>query len=199
MSHFATEDLAILRALPDMAVVAPSDPWQAFDLTKQLYARGGPSYLRLDKGKAGLPADGPPTVLGKVRTVREGDAAVIFATGAILSEALAAAATLAEEGVEVRVVDVHTIKPFDAEGVCAAARTSGIVVTVEEHSIVGGLGGAVAEACLEGGVGVRGFRRIGLADRFPSVVGDQDYLRAHYGMDRHAVIATLRALLNGSG
>ncbi|MDB5703910.1 MAG: transketolase [Sphingomonas bacterium] len=198
MSHFATEDLAILRALPDMTVVAPSDPWQAFELTKQLYARGGPSYLRLDKGSAGLSPDGPPVELGRIRQVREGGDAVIFATGAILGEALAAAETLAEQGVGVRVVDVHTIKPFDAAGVCGTARTSGVVVTVEEHSIVGGLGGAVAEACLEGGVAMRGFRRVGLADCFPSVVGDQDYLRAHHGMDRHAIHAALRGLLDGS-
>lgn len=197
MSHFATEDLAIMRVLPEMTMVVPSDPWQAFELTKQLYARGRPSYLRLDKGTAGLPPG--PVELGKVRQVRDGGDGVIFATGAILGEALAAAETLTAEGAAVRVIDVHTIKPFDTQGVCAAARTSGIIVTVEEHSIIGGLGGAVAEACLEGGVPVLGFRRIGLADCFPSVVGDQDYLRAHYGMDRHAITAALRALLQAHG
>jgi transketolase len=115
VSHFATEDLAIMRSLPGMTVVAPSDPWQAFELTMQLHARGGPAYLRIDKGSAGLP---PGEVeLGKVREVRSGHDAVLFATGGILSEGLAAAETLMTEGIDVRVVDVHTVKPLDVEGV----------------------------------------------------------------------------------
>jgi transketolase len=193
MSHFATEDLAILRALPEMVVVAPSDPWQAYALTRQLHARGGPTYLRLDKAQAGLPEG--EVVLGKVRTVRDGADAVIFAVGGILGEALAAAEMLSRDGISVRVVDVHTLKPFDVEGVCAAARACAYVVTLEEHSVVGGLGGAVAEACLEAGVAVRGFARVGLNDLYPSEVGDQQHLRAHYGVDRHAVAARLRAML----
>jgi transketolase len=192
MSHFATEDLAILRALPDMTVVAPSDPWQAYELTRQMHARGGPGYLRLDKASAGLPPG--EVTLGKVRVVREGDDAVIFAVGGLLGEALAAADLMAEDGVFVRVVDVHTLKPFDAEGVRAAARACPHVLTLEEHSIIGGLGGAVAETLLEGGVAPRGFARIGLADLYPSEVGDQAHLRAHYGVDRHAVVARLRAM-----
>jgi transketolase len=194
MSHFATEDLAILRALPEMAVVAPSDPWQAYALTRQLHARGGPGYLRLDKGKAGLPTG--PVELGKAREVRGGSDAVIFAVGAILGEALAAAEDLVEDGVSVRVVDVHTLKPFDAEAVCAAARVCGFVLTLEEHSVIGGLGGAVAEACLEGAVSVAGFRRIGLPDVYPTEVGDQAYLRARYGLDRTAIAAAVRAMLH---
>lgn len=193
MSHFATEDLAILRALPEMVVVAPSDPWQAYALTRQLYERGGPTYLRLDKGQAGLPEG--VVKLGKVRQVREGADAVIFATGGILGEALAAADMLESEGVGVRVIDVHTIKPLDVDGICAAVRACPFVVTLEEHNVIGGLGGAVAEACLEGGVSVRGFKRIGLGDCYPGVVGDQSYLRAHYGMDRHAVALGLRSML----
>jgi transketolase len=197
MSHFATEDLAILRALPNMTVVAPSDPWQAFELTKQLHARGGPTYLRIDKDKAGLPEDPASVVVGKARQVRDGSDAVIFAIGAILGEALAAAETLAGEGIEARVVEVHTLKPFDAEAVVAAASECGVVVTVEEHNILGGLGAAVAEACLEAGAKVSGFRRIGLRDEFPSVVGDQKYLRARYGMDAASIVAAVRSARNG--
>ena len=193
MSHFATEDLAILRALPGMCVVAPSDPWQAYELTRQLHAQGGPAYLRIDKGSAGI-APGP-IQLGKVRQVRDGDDLVIFATGGILGEAMAAAAMVAERGISVRVVDVHTLKPLDAEGVCAAARDIGRVITVEEHVVTGGLGGAVAEACLEGGVAVTAFRRIGLEGRYPEIVGDQAYLRAHFGMDRAAIAAAIGKML----
>lgn len=193
MSHFATEDLAVLRALPELTVVAPSDAWQAHALTHQLHARGGPAYLRLDKGAAGLPKG--EVELGKARTVREGNDAVIFATGSILGEAVAAADELALEDRRVRVVDVHTLKPFDVETVCAAAEECGTVLTLEEHNVVGGLGGAVAEACLEQGVPIRKFRRLGLPDVYPSVVGDQQWLRAHFGLDGSSVAAQLRTLL----
>lgn len=193
MSHFATEDLAILRALPGMTVVAPSDPWSAYALTRQLHARGGPAYLRVDKARTGLP-EGMVT-LGKARQVRDGTDAVVFATGGILSEALAAADRLVTEGLSIRVIDIHTLKPLDAEAILTAASACGHVVTLEEHGVIGGLGGAVAEVCLEGGVALRGFRRMGIGDRFPTIVGDQHFLRAHHGLDAPAVASVLRAML----
>lgn len=199
MSHFATEDLAILRALPNMTVVAPSDPWQAHELTRQLHARGGPAYLRLDKDKAGLPEAPGEIVIGKARRVRDGSDAVIFSTGAILVEALAAADTLAAEGISVAILDIHTIKPIDAEAIASAARQCGVVVTVEEHNIVGGLGSAVAEVCMDAGANVRAFRRIGLRDEFPSVVGDQRYLRRAYGLDAPAIEAAVRSAVAEAG
>jgi transketolase len=197
MSHFATEDLAILRALPGMTVVAPSDPWQAAELTRQMYAKAGPAYLRIDKDKAGLPEAPGEVTLGKVRVVREGRDATVFTTGAILVEALAAADVLAGEGIELTLVDVHTIKPFDAAGVVAAAQKTGRVVTLEEHTIIGGLGSAVAEALLDAGVALSGFRRMGVADIYPSIVGDQRYLRAAYGLDANALALAVRELLGG--
>lgn len=199
MSHFATEDLAILRALPGMTVVAPSDPWQAFELTKQMYARGGPSYLRIDKDQAGLPAAPEDVALGKVRIVREGRDATVYTTGAILVEALAAAERLAAEGIELTLVDVHTIKPLDVEGVVAAANLTDIVLTLEEHTVIGGLGAAIAEVLLEEGAAPRVFRRMGVADLYPSVVGDQRYLRRAYGLDADALIAAVREALSRNG
>ena len=199
MSHFATEDLAILRALPNMTVVAPSDPWQAVELTRQMYAKAGPAYLRIDKDKAGLPEAPGDVTLGKVRVVREGGDATVFTTGAILVEALAAAEVLAGEGIELTLVDVHTIKPFDAEGVVAAAQATGIVVTLEEHTVVGGLGSAVAEALLDAGAAPRAFRRMGVQDLYPTVVGDQRYLRREYGLDSVALAAAVRGLIGRNG
>jgi transketolase len=193
VSHFATEDLAVLRAIPELTVVSPSDAWQAHALTHQLHALGGPSYLRLDKGAAGLSE--VPIEIGRARTVRNGTDAVIFATGSILGEGFAAAHDLASEGRSVRVVDIHTLKPFDTESVCEAADACKTVVTLEEHVVNCGLGGAVAEACLEGGAAVTAFRRMGLPDVFPSIVGDQAWLRAHFGLDRTTVADTVRALL----
>ncbi len=195
MSHFATEDLAILRTLPGMTVVAPSDPWQAKQLMEQIGAQGGPAYVRIDKGAAGM-APGP-VELGRIREILRGDDVAIFAIGAILGEARTAAEQLGREGISASLHDVHTLKPLDAAGICEAAARCGLVVTVEEHSIVGGLGSAVAEACLEGGAAPRGFRRIGLRDGYPDVVGDQAYLRARHGMDATAIAATVRALVAG--
>jgi transketolase len=193
VSHFATEDLAIMRTLPGMTVVAPSDPWQAYELTRQLHERGGPAYLRIDKSMAGLPAG--EVELGKVRVVRDGDDAVIFATGGILAEAVAASDQLRVEGSSVRVVDVHTIKPLDEEAIHASARDCGHVLTLEEHVVAGGLGGAVAEICLEAGITVKSFQRLGLRDEFPDVVGDQAYLRERYGLSAvHIASATRRAI-----
>ena len=161
VSHFATEDLAIMRALPGMTVVAPSDPWQACELTRQLYERGGPAYLRIDKGSAGLPRG--DVELGKVRQVRGGGDAVIFASGGILAEAVAASDQLRAEGSAVRVIDVHTIKPLDIDAIAACVRDCGHVLTLEEHVVAGGLGGAIAETCLEAGIPVNSFRRLGIA------------------------------------
>ena len=196
MSHFATEDLAILRTLPEMMVVPPSDPWQAYELTRQMYATGGPQYLRIDKSFAGLPEG--LVELGKARQVRAGSDAVIFAIGGILGEAVAAAEVLAGEGVSVRVVEIHTLKPLDVEAICEAAAACGIVVTLEEHTVVGGLGGAVAEALMSGGVRVERFARLGLENSYPDVVGDQAYLRARHGLDRDGVTKSLRKALEYS-
>jgi transketolase len=193
MSHFATEDLSIMRSIPGMAVVAPSDPWMSYELTRQLHRTGRPAYLRIDKGLAGLPPS--PVELGKVRPVRDGTDGLVFAIGGILGEALAAAETVSSEGISIAVVDVHTLKPLDVEGVRCAARNHACIVTLEEHSVVGGLGSAVAEALLEGGMAPRKFRRLGLDDRFPEVVGDQAYLRRTYGLDREAVVGTFHEML----
>ncbi|MCE0506582.1 transketolase [Roseivivax sp. GX 12232] len=199
VSHFATEDLAILRALPNMTVIAPTDPWEAEELARQLPATPGPKYMRIDKGAAGLAPDPGSISLGRARRVREGADATVICVGGILSEALQAAEILAREGIELRVVGIHTLKPLDTEEVTGAARDTGGIVTLEEHSIIGGLGGVVAETLLEAGCAPGFFRRMGLHDIYPSVVGDQNFLRAEYGMDAAAVVATLRKALCRDG
>jgi transketolase len=195
ISHFATEDLAIMRALPGMTVVAPSDPWQAYDLTRQLHQRGGPAYLRIDKSMAGLPRG--DVELGKARVVRDGSDAVIFATGGILAEAVAASDRLRSDGTGLRVVDVHTLKPLDIDAIIASARECGHVLTLEEHIISGGLGGAVAESCLEAAISLKSFRRLGLRDEFPDVVGDQSFLRERYGMSAADIVRAVRQVVAG--
>lgn len=187
VSHFATEDLAILRALPNMTIVAPSDPWEAEELVRQMVDVRAPKYLRIDKGRAGLSPDTTAVKLGHARRVREGTDGTIICIGAILSEALKAADSLSVKGISLRILVIHTLKPLDVDSILAAAQETGGIITLEEHSIIGGLGGAVAETCLESGVVPGFFRRIGLNDTYPTIVGDQDFLRATYGMNAASV------------
>ncbi|GLI92644.1 transketolase family protein [Methylocystis echinoides] len=197
MSHFATEDLAIMRALPNMRVVAPTEKWEAQDLLRDLAQAKGPAYLRIDKDAGGMARRaGERATLGKARRVRDGADVTIIATGAILREALIAAERLSTQGVDCRIEAMHTIKPLDEAAILSAAAETGGVVTLEEHNRVGGLKGAVAETLLSAGARVGFFRSIALDDMFPTVVGDQLYLRARYGMDAAAVEATVLSALS---
>jgi transketolase len=110
-----------------------------------------------------------------------------------------AAEQLSALGIHCRVLSMHTLKPFDVDSVLRAAAETGGIVTVEENTVIGGLGGAVAEACLEGGVPPRRFHRIGMRDQFSVIVGDQAFLRRHYGMDAHAIVTTVKRLLGNAG
>lgn len=192
MSHHATEDLAVLRALPGITVVAPADPWEAEAATRNLARTAGVGYLRIDKTSA-RPTGRPQEtfVLGKARRLREGSDATLIATGGIVAEALKAADQLERLGRSVRVVSMHTVKPIDVHEILAAAKDTRGIVTIEEHNRVGGLGGAVAEVCFDNGVALDLFSRLGLKDEYTSIVGQQDYLRARYGLDAPAIVATV--------
>jgi transketolase len=198
MSHHATEDLAIMRAIPGITVVAPGCVWEVEEATDAIAAAPGVCYLRLDKSSAGRTnRPGEAFALGKIRTLREGTDVTLVATGGILAVALAASEALAAEGIQARVLSVHTLRPFDTETVFRASRETGGLITIEEHVVDGGLGGLVAETCLEAGVVPQAFHRIGLRAGFSSVVGSQDYLRTRYGMDAEAVVTRARAMVRG--
>jgi transketolase len=196
-SHHATEDLAVMRALPHMTVVAPGDQWETREATKALVATPGTCYLRLDKSSAPATVrSGDVFTLGKARTVREGSDITLAATGGILGAALEAADSLVEQGIACRVLSIHTIKPFDSEAIIRACKETGGIVTVEEHTIDGGLGSVVAETCLDAGVHPRVFHRVGLRAGFSSVVGGQDYLRREYGMDPATIARAVAELVS---
>lgn len=197
MSHHATEDLAVMRAIPDIDVLAPCCPWEVESITSALVERPGTAYLRLDKSSPGrTKKPGEAFELGKARTLREGTDLTIAAIGGIMEEALDAAAQLAEDGIECRVLAFHSLSPFDREAVVACCAETGGLLTVEEHQVSGGLAGAAAEASLEAGVTPTVFGRIGLQDTFSSVVGSQQYLRRRYELDSGAIERKARALLN---
>lgn len=195
MSHHATEDLSIMRALPNMIVVAPSGTDEVVGAMRALYKVSSPAYLRLDKSKIDFDDNLSPFELGKARVIREGDDLTLVAAGAILQEAVDAADMLSQDGINCRVLSMHTIKPLDSHAIRTAVLETGGIVTVEENTIVGGLGGAIAEICMEQKPRPLFFRRVGLQDTYSSVVGDQKYLRRHYHMDSKYLADTVKKLL----
>lgn len=197
VSHFATEDLAIMRALPGLTVVAPGDPVEVEQLLPQIVAHEGPVYLRLGRaGETALHHPDVEIVLGRLAPVRPGSDALLFTTGGMLPVALEAAERLAGDGVSAAVVSAHTLKPLDADGIAELAARYSVVVACEEHQVTGGLGGAVAEVLAERGISPR-FRRFGLTG-FPHSIGSQEYLRKANGLDGTALSALVASLYQGA-
>lgn len=194
ITHFAIEDIAMMRVLPHMKIVSPSGPREATVLMKEIIRLGGPAYVRLNKrGESDL-IDKVPE-FGKGMVVREGADVCIIATGTILAEALKAAEILAQKGISVEVVNMHTIKPLDEDLVRERALSRRLIVSLEEHSVLGGLGGAVAEVLAETN-GTAKFKRFGIMDEWPSVVGSQVYLRDAIGLSGEKVAAQIKQLLS---
>jgi transketolase len=197
-THHATEDLGVMRMLPNMIVVAPGDPVEAKAATRALVERDGPAYLRL--GKAGEPVvhDGPIDFeLGRAIRVRDGGDATLISTGGTLPLAVRAAEALAADGLEARIVSMHTLRPLDEVAVLDAARETEAVITIEEHSVVGGLGSAVAELLAETDGTRARFRRIGVPTQFSPRIGSQEYMLAENGIDVDGIRRTLGELLGG--
>jgi len=187
MSHHATEDLSILRALPGVTICAPGGRWETARALDALIDKPGAAYLRLERAGT-FDDDGVvPFELGKARELRSGDALTLIGIGGVMSEVVAAADELQSQGVSCRVLSMHTLRPLDADAILAAAGETGGIVTIEENTVQGGLGGAVAEVCLEADCRPRVFKRLGIGDQYTSTVGDQAYLRAEAGIDQPSI------------
>jgi transketolase len=179
-SHQSIEDLAIMRALPNMTVLCPADGPETAAAIRAVAAYQGPVYMRLGRSKVPVVFPGEfEFVIGRGSTLREGKDLTFITTGLMTAQALEAASILKEEGISARVLHLGTIKPLDVDLVLKAARETGAVVTAEEHSVVGGLGGAVCEVLCEGfPVPVE---RVGLRDVFGQS-GTAEELLVHYGL-----------------
>lgn len=193
MSHHATEDLAVMRSLPGMTVLAPADREEARAAVRAAVRRRGPCYIRLDKGGECPVHPGPLRQfgIGKALRLREGGDACIFAAGAVVSEAVRAAECLAGEGIRTSLYSFCSIKPADRETVLSCAERFSVIVTVEEHNRIGGLGSAVSEIVAECGAGTR-IVRLGVDDTYMKTAGSQAYLRGCCGIDSRAVAAAVR-------
>ena len=192
VSHQSTEDLAIMRALPDMVVVAPADLAEAGAATHAMIEHNGPVYYRcgykkepdLHKGKIDFK-------FGKGIIACEGGDVTLIGTGTVTYRAYQAAELLKKQGINARVVSMHTVKPIDKDLVIDCAKNTGGIVTVEEHQISGGLGSAVAEVLSEAGIGIP-FKRMGLQDSYVHIVGSHEWLLDKFGFSAENIAKTAK-------
>ncbi len=196
ISHHATEDLAIMRTIPGMIVIAPGDAWEMREATKALANKKGSGFLRIDKTTAkSLNFPGESFQIGKVRELIKGEKIAIISTGGILKEVLDATKILNKEDINPAIFSMHTLKPIDKLMLTKIGSKYKIIVTVEEHSILGGLGSAVAEFLMEQGLVPQYFLRVGLKDQFSCIVGSQEYLRDIYSLDAKSIANRIKDLL----
>lgn len=188
MSHHATEDIAIMRALPNVIVTAPADPVEAVCVTREIIKHQGTCYMRLGRGgeKNIHEKEIKDFKLGKAIKIEDGKKIAIFSTGAILDEAVKVREKLTKKNIECALYSFPTIKPLDVEVIEKYANQANLIVTVEEHNILGGFGSAVAEVLSENETKCK-LLRVGLNDTYSSVVGKQEYLREIYGLDAKAI------------
>ena len=191
-THHAIEDIALLRSIPGMTILSPADSNEAYRAVRAAAAIDGPVYIRLGflMGIDGYDAE---LRVGEAVTLREGDDLTVIATGGCVGSALTAHEALKADGIGARVLNMHTLKPIDRAAIERAARETGRVVTAEEHSVIGGLGGAVAEVMAELGVGR--LRRVGVRDVFCTEVEPYPELLRIHGLDAAGIEAAARALL----
>ena len=196
MSHHATEDIAVMRALPGVTCFAPGDPAEAEAVTRAAICTEGTCYIRLGRGSEprihGRPVTDwyPPAPL----TIRKGTDIALLSTGGILTQTEEASRILEQRGISAEVVSFPCFKPMDKDAVRRLADRFPILLTAEEHNVTGGFGSAVCEITAELGNGCRVFR-VGLKDRYTAVVGNQQYLREVYGMDAESIADRAEALI----
>lgn len=189
MSHHATEDLAMMRALPNMHVFCPSDAKEAVEVLRLANGIDGPCYIRLAKGKEpDLHADGARLDVRKIDTIQTGGKTAVISTGPILGEVLKAAANLEKDGIKIGIYNVVSIKPIDNLSIEKIAKEYEHIISLEEHNVMGGLGGVISEVIAD----MQGERaqltRMGLQDVYTSIVGSQEYLREYYGMSAQSIV-----------
>ncbi len=191
-SHQSIEDIGLMRLIPGMTVIVPADVNEARKATFALAEFQGPAYMRLARLATPVFEEDYPFEIGKANVLREGKDVAVFACGLMVNEALEAAKLLSAEGIEISVINVHTIKPIDAACVTEYAQKCGNVVTVEEHSVIGGLGDAVADVLM--GKVCCNFRKIGVNDQFGQSGKAADVLR-EYGLTADQIAARIKETL----
>jgi transketolase len=182
ISHFAVEDVALMRLLPNMTIFTPGDPYESKWATKQAYILKGPAYIRLTKsGSPVVHRDNPVIKVGKGLSVCVGRDITIFVSGSLLPMGQVITMSLLKVGIHAALISMPTIKPIDKDLILKEAKRTGKIVTLEEHSVIGGLGSIVAEVIAEEGLAVK-FYRFGVPDKFTAVTGSPEYLLQYNGL-----------------
>lgn len=192
-SHQTFEDISLMRNLPGMIVINPADAVSARKLLKQALDHDGPAYVRL--GRSGIPViydEAESIEIGKAKIIKEGKDVTIFATGVMVDSAIKAEKILKELGIDAEIIDIHTIKPIDKDAIISSARKTGKVVTAEEHSVIGGLGSAVAEVLAQNLPTKMAF--VGQQDTFGES-GKPDELRKKYGMTEEDIVSAVKGIM----
>lgn len=195
-THHGIEDIGILRTLANLIILCPGDPIETGLATEAALKHVGPVYLRL--GRAGEPnvhKTGPKFKIGKGIVIEEGKDITIIGTSNLLQRAMKVSSKLKQKGFSVRFISMHTIKPLDNTIVLESAKKSRAIFTLEEHSVIGGLGSAVAEVLAENKMGLI-FKRIGVPDRFSKVIGNQEYMRQENGLSIDQIIEQISSSLD---
>ena len=193
-SHQAIEDMALMRVIPGMTVVVPCDANETHRAVKAVADMKGPAYLRLARLPSPVFEEDMPFEIGKANVLKEGTEAVVFACGIMVATALECAKRLESEGISITVVNMHTIKPIDKDCILKYASGCNHVITVEEHSTIGGLGDAVGEVLLNNKCNVS-FKKIGVEDRFGQSGKPEDLLE-EYGLSEKQVYNQIKGVLN---
>ncbi|MBT3792050.1 MAG: transketolase [Rhodospirillales bacterium] len=196
-THHSCEDIAMLRTLPNMNILCPGDAMEVHACIRAAYAHDGPSYIRL--GKKGEPVihdEIPDLTIGQPLTIRDGKDVSILSVGTMLPTAMEASDILLKSGINAGVTSFHTVKPLNTDTLARAFDTCRLVVTLEEHSLIGGLGSAIAEWVVDQGGITTPLLRIGTPDKFFSEAGEQEYARERLGLDPASVAKTITAKLN---
>ena len=196
MSHHATEDLSIMRALPNLDVLVPGDDYEAKEATKAICENKRPTYLRLERGALNHDSQGIlPYEFGKARELASGSDLTILCSGGVTQVAIEAEKIMSRKGINLRVASLHTLKPIDEEYILDCAKNTGGIVTLEENNLIGGLGSAVCEVLMDSQVHPKTFSRLGLNDVYSSIVGTQEYLREQYNLDSSALVKVIKELI----
>lgn len=193
-THHGTEDLALTRALPNMIVMAPGDNREMEILLAESAHVDAPAYIRIGRHNRGIINKDSPVRIGQASIIREGEKIALLSTGNMLPVAYDYAIELEKSGHNPALISMHTLKPLDAELIAELIAGNYAIITLEEHTVIGGLGSAVAEIIAESGKGIR-FKRIGIADQYSHVVGSAQYIRSAFGLDLAGVIAQGQALV----
>ncbi len=193
-SHQCCEDIALMRSIPGMVIINPADDIEARAAVFAAAEHDGPVYMRF--GRLAVPRvfdENYKFEIGKAVTLREGSDVTIIATGLMVNEAIEAAKTLEAEGISVELINMHTIKPLDKEAVLKAVMDTRRIITVEDHTVIGGLGSAVAEVVVESGKGCA-FKKLGVQDTF-APIGLHEDIMSYLGIDSNGIIEAVREVM----